>query len=97
MILRTYNNINTFYADAMIAINRQLGSKLRMLGVTIDEIPALLESNQLARYQSEIVDGIILEMYEYNGIRLIEVEWSKEGIKQRDINKDERDMAREGS
>jgi hypothetical protein len=92
MILRTYDNINDFYSNAMIAINRQLGSKLRTLGVSIEELPELLETNQLARYQSNIVDGIILEMYEYKGIRLIEVEWSGAGIKQRDINKDEREI-----
>lgn len=91
---RTFDNVDTFYKDAMINITQQLGSKLRALGVSVNEIPQLIETKQLARYTSDIVDGIILEAYEYKGIRLIEVEWSKEGIKQRDINKDERDIRR---
>ena len=89
---RTFDNVDTFYKDAMINITGQLGNKLRALGVSVKEIPTLVNNGDLVRYTSNLVDGIILEAYEYKGIRLIEVEWSKEGIKQRDINKDERDI-----
>lgn len=91
---RTFDNVDTFYKDAMINITQQLGSKLRALGVTLDELPELINSGDVIRLTSDLVDGIILEAYEYKGIRLIEVEWSKEGIKQRDINKDERGFNR---
>lgn len=91
---RTFDNVDTFYKDAMINITQQLGNKLRALGVTLDELPELINNGDVKRYTSELVDGIILEAYEYKGIRLIEVEWSKEGIKQRDINKDERELNR---
>lgn len=89
---RTFDNIDTFYKDAMINITQQLGSKLRMFGYTSEDIPELVNSTRLQRWSSDLVDGIILEHYELDGITLIEVEWSKEGIKQRDINKDERDI-----
>lgn len=89
---RTFDNVDTFYKDAMINITQQLGNKLRALGVTLDELPELINNGDVVRLTSDLVDGIILEAYEYKGIRLIEVEWSKEGIKQRDINKDERDI-----
>lgn len=91
---RTFDNVDTFYKDAMINITQQLGSKLRALGVTLDELPELINSGDVVRLTSDLVDGIILEAYEYKGIRLIEVEWSKEGIKQRDLNRDERDIRR---
>jgi hypothetical protein len=92
---RTFDNVDTFYKDAMINITQQLGSKLRALGIGLDELPELINNGDLVRLTSDQVDGIILEVYEYKGIRLIEVEWSNEGIKQRDINQDETTFKRE--
>jgi hypothetical protein len=89
---RTFDNVDTFYKDAMINITQQLGSKLRALGIGLDELPELINNGDLVRLTSDQVDGIILEVYEYKGIRLIEVEWSNEGIKQRDINQDEKEI-----
>lgn len=92
---KTFNTPEDFYKNAMISIQQVLGSKLRTLGVTIDEIPELVANEELNRYTSDIVDGIILEMYEYRGIKLLEVEWTGNSVKQRDINKDEREFDRE--
>lgn len=89
---KSYNSPEDFYEDAMISINHTLGSKLRTLGVTVEEIGELVNKQLLNRYTSEMIDGTVLEMYEYNGIRLLEVEWTKQGVKIRDINKDERDI-----
>lgn len=91
---KKFNTPEEFYENAMEGIQKVLGQKLRILGVNADEIPELVANKELNRYTSEIVDDIILEMYEYKGIRLLEVEWTGNGIRQRDISKDERDFDR---
>jgi len=91
---KTFNSPEDFYKNAMIGINQVIGSKLRTLGVELEEIPELVEQNLLCRYTSDIVDGIVLERYDYKDIMLAEFEWTQSGIKQRDINKDERTFDR---
>jgi len=89
---KTFNTPEDFYKNAMIGINHVIGQKLRTLGVEVSEIPGLVEQNLLCRYSSDIVDGIVLERYDYKDIMLAEFEWTQDGIKQRDINRDERDI-----
>ena len=89
---KEFNTADEFYDKAMAGITQAIGSKLRVLGVNPTDIPYLISEGRLNRYTSDEVDGVILEMYEYDVIRLAEFEWSTNGIKQRDINKDERDI-----
>ena len=91
---RSFDSPEEFYKNAMISINQVVDAKLKLLGVETTEMGDLIESGDLARYNSDPVDGIILEMYEYKGIRLVEIEWTSNGVKQRDINPDERDFDR---
>lgn len=89
---RTYDNLNSFYQEAMKEIYNQLGNKLKALGVQPDEVPKLSANHSLVRVQTKEDDETITERYEYNGIKLIEVVWNKQGVEQVDINKDERDI-----
>lgn len=91
---KTFNSPEEFYKVAMEDIQATLGQKLRILGVVAEDIKDLVDEGHLLRYTSDEVDGIILEMYEYKGIRLMEVEWTSNSVKQRDINPDERSFER---
>ena len=89
---RTYDNLDSFYQEAMKSIYHQLGSKLKALGVQSEEVPELSANNSLVRVQIKEEDEAIRESYEYKGIKLIEVLWTRQGVEQIDINKDERDI-----
>ena len=89
---KTFNSPEDFYKNAMVSITQTIGNKLRTLGVEAMEIPYLINEGLLVRYTSDNVDGTILERYDYKDIMLAEFEWTSNGIKQRDINKDERDI-----
>ena len=91
---KTFNSPEDFYKNAMVSITQTIGNKLRTLGVEASNIPYLINEGLLVRYTSDNVDGIILERYDYKDIMLAEFEWNNNGIKQRDINKDERDIRR---
>lgn len=94
MMQKTFNSPEDFYKNAMVCINQVIGNKLKTLGLEASEIPFLVNDERLIRWSSDIVDGIVLERYDYQGIMLAEFEWTSNGIKQRDINKDERDIRR---
>lgn len=94
---KPFNTPEEFYKHAMVGVNQVVGSKLRILGVELEEIPALVEAGLLNKYNSEEHEGTIKEYYEYRGIKLAEFEWRIDGIKQRDINKDERDIRKNSS
>ena len=91
---KNFNTPEDFYKNAMTNITQVIGNKLKTLGVEAFEIPFLVECGELNRYTSEPVDEIVLEMYEYRGIKIAEFEWTGNGVKQRDINPDERDFDR---
>lgn len=89
---KNFNSPEDFYKEAMEDISKIISSKLRTLGVEVGEIQGLIEQNLLCKYTSDIVDGIVLERYDYKDIMLAEFEWTQSGIKQRDINRDEREI-----
>lgn len=92
---KTFNTPEEFYKNAMLQIQEVIGNKLKMLGIEAFEIPFLIDMQDLNRHTEDEVDGVIVETYEYRGIKLIEVEWTGNGIKQKDIHKDERDFNRD--
>lgn len=91
---KEYNTPDDFYREAMQGILKRVGEKLQLLGVDARTLPELIELGDLSRYTSDAVDGIVLERYDYKGIMLEEFEWTSNGIKQRDIQKDETDFNR---
>ena len=91
---QTFNTPEDFYRNAMEGIHKILHTKLEMLGVSPEELPYLVEEGILERVAAETDDDKVLEVYSYKGIKLIEVIWTTNGIKQVDIHKDEREFNR---